>query len=69
MQNVITDSRRISGKLRGVVSDHKELAALKKRVDDEKTENLHLEKVNAELQRQLEEQKKELEAQKHAHQE
>jgi hypothetical protein len=42
---------------------------LKKRVDDEKTENLHLEKVNAELQRQLEEQKKELEAQKHAHQE
>jgi hypothetical protein len=51
------------------VSDHKELAALKRRVDDEKTENLHLEKVNAELQRQLEEQKKELEAQKHAHQE
>jgi hypothetical protein len=68
-QNMITDSRRISEKLRGVVSDHKEIAALKKRVDDEKTENLHLEKVNAELQRQLEEQKKELEAQKHAHQE
>jgi hypothetical protein len=55
MQNVITDSRRISEKLWGVVSDHKELAALKRRVDDEKTENLHLEKVNAELQRQLEE--------------
>jgi hypothetical protein len=66
---VITDSRRISEKLRGVVSDHKELAVLKKRVDDEKAENLHLEKVNAELQRQLEELKKELEAQKHAHHE
>jgi regulator of replication initiation timing len=51
------------------VSNHKELAVLKRRVDDEKTENWHLEKVNAELQRQLEEQKKELEAQKHEHQE
>jgi hypothetical protein len=55
MQDVIADSRRKSEKLRGVVSDHKELAALKRRVDDEKTENLHLEKVNAELQRQVEE--------------
>jgi predicted ribosome quality control (RQC) complex YloA/Tae2 family protein len=69
MQNVLTDSRRISEKLWGVVSDHKELAALKRRVDDEKTKNLHIEKVNAELQRQLEEQKKALEAQKDAHQE
>jgi hypothetical protein len=32
-------------------------------------ENVHLEKVNAELQRQLEEQKKELEAHKQAHHE
>jgi hypothetical protein len=54
------------------VSDHKELAALKRCVDDEKMENLHLEKVNAELQRQLEEQKKALkalEAQRNVHQE
>jgi hypothetical protein len=46
---MITNSQRILEKLRGVVSDHKELAALKKHVDDEKTENLHLEKVNAKL--------------------
>jgi hypothetical protein len=32
-------------------------------------EKSHLEKVNIELQRQLEEQKKELDAQKHVHQE
>jgi hypothetical protein len=50
MQDVIADSRRKSEKLWRVVSDHKELAALKRRVDDEKTENLHLKKVNAELQ-------------------
>jgi hypothetical protein len=50
MQDVIADSQRKSEKLWGVVSDHKELAALKRRVDDEKTENLHLKKVNAELQ-------------------
>jgi hypothetical protein len=64
MQDVIADSQRKSEKLWGVVSDHKELAALKRRVDDKKTENLHLAKVNAELQRQLEEQKKALEAQR-----
>jgi hypothetical protein len=50
------------------VSDHQELAALEKRVDDEKTKNLYLEKANSELQQQLEEQKKALEAQKNAHQ-
>jgi hypothetical protein len=69
MQDVIADSRRKSEKQWGVVSDHKELVALKRCVDDEKTENLHLAKVNAELQRQLEEQKKALEAQRNALQE
>jgi hypothetical protein len=50
--------------LKTLARDRKELAALRKRLDDEKTENVHLEKVNAELQQQLEEQKKELEAHK-----
>jgi hypothetical protein len=36
---------------------------------DERTENSHLEMVNAKLQQQLEEQKRELEANKYAHQE
>jgi hypothetical protein len=58
VQDVITDSQKKSGKLRAVVSSHQELAALEKRVDDEKTKNLY-----------LEEQKKVLEAQKNAHQE
>jgi hypothetical protein len=69
MQNVITHSQKQSEKLKTLVSDREELAAMKRRVDDEKTENLHLEKVNVELQRQLEKQRKELEAQKHALQE
>jgi hypothetical protein len=69
VQDVITDSQKKSGKLRAVVSSHQELAALEKRVDDEKTKNLYLEKANSELQQQLEEQKKVLEAQKNAHQE
>jgi hypothetical protein len=51
------------------VSDHRELAALERCVDDERTKNLYLEKANSELQHQLEEQKKALEAQKNAHQE
>jgi hypothetical protein len=62
MQDVITDSQKKLEKLREVVSDHQELAALEKRVDDEKTKNLYLEKANSELQQQLEEQKKALEA-------
>jgi predicted nucleic acid-binding Zn-ribbon protein len=66
---VITDSQKKSEKLREVVSDHQELAALEKRVGDEKTKNLHLEKALSELQRQLDEQKKMLKAQKSAHQE
>jgi uncharacterized protein YeeX (DUF496 family) len=62
MQDVITDSQKKSEKLWEIVSDHQELAALEKRVDDEKIKNLYLEKANSELQQQLEEQKKALEA-------
>jgi predicted nucleic acid-binding Zn-ribbon protein len=69
MQDVITDSHKKSEKLRKVVSDHQELAALERRVGDEKVKNLHLEKALSELQRQLDEQKETLEAQKSAHQE
>jgi hypothetical protein len=64
MQSVIAHSRKQAEELKTLDGDRKELAALRKRLDDEKTENVHLEKVNAELQRQLEEQKKELEAHK-----
>jgi hypothetical protein len=64
MQSVIAHSRKQAEELKTLTRDPKELAALRKRLDDEKTENVHLEKVNAELQQQLEEQKKELEAQK-----
>jgi hypothetical protein len=50
MQDVIADSQKKSEKLREVVSDHQELAALEKRICDEKKKNLHLEKVLSELQ-------------------
>jgi regulator of replication initiation timing len=69
MQRVIAHSRKQAEELRTLACDRKELAALKKRLDDEKMENSHLEMVNAKLQQQLEEQKRELEANKHAHQE
>jgi predicted RNase H-like nuclease (RuvC/YqgF family) len=68
MQSVIAHSQNQAEKLKILESDREE-PALRRRIDNERTENLHLEKVNVELQRQLEEQKKELEAQKHAHQE
>jgi hypothetical protein len=55
MQDVITDSQKKLEKLREVVSDHQEFAALERRVDDERTKNLHLEKDNSELEQQLEE--------------
>jgi hypothetical protein len=66
---VIAHSRKQAEELRAIACDRKELAALRRRLDDEKMENVHLEKVNAELQRQLEEQTKELEAHKQEHQE
>jgi hypothetical protein len=69
MQSVIAHSRKQAEELKTLACDRKELAALRRRLDDEKTENSHLEKVNVELQQQLEEQKKELEAHKQAHQE
>jgi nitrate reductase cytochrome c-type subunit len=69
MQDVITDSQKKSEKLQEVASDHQELTALEKRVDDERMKNLCLERANSELQQQLEEQKRVLEAQKSAHQE
>jgi hypothetical protein len=61
---VIAHSRKQAQELKTLARDCKELAALRKRLDDEKTENVHLEKVNVELQRQLEEREKELEAHK-----
>jgi hypothetical protein len=64
MQCVIAHSRKQAEELKTLACDRKELAALRRRLDDEKTENVHLEKVNTELQRQLEEQKKELEVHK-----
>jgi flagellar biosynthesis/type III secretory pathway protein FliH len=69
MQSVIAHSRKQAEELKTLACDRKELAALRRRLDDERTENSHLEKVNVELQQQLEEQKRELEAHKHAHQE
>ncbi|XP_025806851.1 uncharacterized abhydrolase domain-containing protein DDB_G0269086-like [Panicum hallii] len=59
--DVITDSQKKSKKLREVASDHQGLAALEKRVDDERTKNLCLERANSELQRQLKEHKRALE--------
>jgi regulator of replication initiation timing len=69
MRRVIAHSRKQAEELRTLACDRKELVALRKRLDDERTENSHLEMVNAKLQEQLEEQKRELEANKHAHQE
>jgi hypothetical protein len=68
MQSVIAHSRKQAEELKTLACDRKELAALRRRLDDEKTENVHLEKVNVELQAQLEEQKRGLEAHKQAHQ-
>jgi regulator of replication initiation timing len=69
MQNVISHSQKKSEKLKTVVGSHQELVALEKHVDDKKTKNLHLEKANSKLRRQLKEQRRVLEAQKNAHQE
>jgi hypothetical protein len=54
MQSVIAHSQKQAEELKSLACDCKELAALRRRLDDEKMENVHLEKVNAELQRQLE---------------
>jgi hypothetical protein len=69
MQSVIAHSRKQAEELKTLAFDRKELAALRRRLDDKRTENSHLEKVNVELQQQLEEQKREVEAHKQVHQE
>jgi hypothetical protein len=69
MQSVIAHSQKQVEELKTLAYDRKELAALRRCLDDERTENLHLEKVNVELLQQLEEQKKEFEVHKHTHQE
>jgi hypothetical protein len=61
---MIARSRKQAEELKILARNRKELDALRKCLDDEKTENVHLERVNAELQQQLEAQKKELEAHK-----
>jgi anti-sigma regulatory factor (Ser/Thr protein kinase) len=58
VQNVITHSQKKSEKLKIVVSDHQELAALERCITDEKTKNCSLEKANSELREQLEVQRK-----------
>jgi hypothetical protein len=42
MQNVITHSQKKSERLKAVVSGHQELAALEKRISDEKMKNCYL---------------------------
>jgi hypothetical protein len=54
MQNVIARSQKKSEKLKTVVSDRQELAALERRITDDKTKICSLEKVNSELRKQLE---------------
>jgi hypothetical protein len=44
MQNVITHSQKKSKKLKIVVSGHQELAAMEKRISDEKTKNCYLQR-------------------------
>jgi hypothetical protein len=72
---VIARSQKPAEELKALARDRKELDTLRRRLDNEETENAYLAKVNAELQQQLEAQKKELEAhreqlkeQKKAHQ-
>jgi hypothetical protein len=55
MQSVIAHSRKQAEELKSLAFDRKELATLRRCLDDERTENLHLEKVNIELQQQLKE--------------
>jgi hypothetical protein len=54
MQNVITHSQKKLEKLKAVMGDHQELAALERRITDDKTKICSLEKVNSELREQLE---------------
>jgi hypothetical protein len=49
MQSVIARSWKQAEELKTLARDRKELDALRKRLDNEKMKNVHLEKVNAEL--------------------
>jgi hypothetical protein len=44
MQNVITHSQKTSEKLKAVVSGHQELAAKEKRISEERTKNIYLQR-------------------------
>jgi hypothetical protein len=44
MQNVITHSQKKSEKLKAVVSGHQELAAKDKRISEEQTKNIYLQR-------------------------
>jgi hypothetical protein len=61
---MIAHSRKQAEEFKAIACDRKELAVLRRRLDNEESENVLLREVNAELQQQLEEQKKELEAHK-----
>jgi hypothetical protein len=54
MQNVIARSQKKSEKLKTVVGEHQELAALERRIADDEAKMSSLEKANSELQGQLE---------------
>jgi hypothetical protein len=50
MQSVIAHSQKQAEEPKTLSCDRKELAALRRRLDDERMENMHLKKVNVELQ-------------------
>jgi hypothetical protein len=52
---MIAHSRKQAEEFKAIACDRKELAVLRRRLDNEETENVHLREVNAELQQQLEE--------------
>jgi wobble nucleotide-excising tRNase len=54
MQNVIAHSQKKSEKLKTVVGDHQELAALERRIADDEAKICSLEKANSKLRGQLE---------------
>jgi hypothetical protein len=72
MQNVIARSQKKLEKLKTVVGDHQELAALERRIADDEAKICSLEKANSEVRGQLEVQGKahqeQLKDQRKAHQ-
>ncbi|XP_025820353.1 uncharacterized protein LOC112896548 [Panicum hallii] len=53
--SMIAHSRKQAEEFKAIACDRKELAVLRRRLDNKETENVHLREVNAELQQQLEE--------------